>query len=136
MVFTPMPAERDAPSLGPYAPHEPPLMLPADVMFSFDSAKLRPEAESALQRAVQIINARPTGKNVSIEGHADASGPAAYNQRLSLERAQAVKQWLVLHGVPGAQGFAVTGYGETRPIASNNGPQGRQKNRRVEIRFP
>ena len=104
---------------------EPPLLIPADILFAFDSAKLKPEAESVLNAAVKIINARPKGKIVSIEGHTDAEGTSTYNLNLSLERALAVKHWLVGHHIPDAPSFLVMGLGETKPVAMNRNADGR-----------
>jgi outer membrane protein OmpA-like peptidoglycan-associated protein len=75
---------------------------------------------------------------IAIEGHTDSIGGADYNMTLSENRARAVRDWLAAHGfIPAAS--AIKGYGKTRPIAPNttpdgkDDPQGRQKNRRVEI---
>lgn len=112
--------------------------LAADVMFDFDQAVILPAAEETLGRAAGIIRERG-GSQVRIEGHTDAKGDDAYNQRLSRARAEAVRAWLAgLGGVSGVQ-YDVKGLGETRPIAPNakadgsDDPEGRRKNRRVEL---
>ncbi|GAW41286.1 Photosystem I P700 chlorophyll a apoprotein A2 [Brevundimonas sp. SH203] len=111
--------------------------LPADVLFDFDKATIRPDAEPALTRAAELLKSYPTAQ-VSIGGHTDAKGDDAYNDGLSLRRARAVAERLqAAAGRPlGAEGF-----GERRPVAPNvkpdgsDDPAGRQKNRRVEIRI-
>jgi outer membrane protein OmpA-like peptidoglycan-associated protein len=111
--------------------------LAADVLFDFDKATLQPKAEATLTKAAQFIRERAAG-TVRIEGHTDAKGDDAYNQRLSQRRADSVRQWFVRQGLRGLQ-FSSRGFGETRPVAANakpdgaDDPDGRQKNRRVEI---
>ena len=112
--------------------------LSADVLFEFDKADLLPAAEQTLARAAAVIRDRGQGV-VRIEGHTDAKGDDAYNQRLSQRRADSVRRWLVEKGSVGGVRFEVSGLGETRPVAPNekadgsDDPDGRQKNRRVEI---
>jgi outer membrane protein OmpA-like peptidoglycan-associated protein len=111
--------------------------LAADVLFEFDKAALLPKAEATLTKAAEFIRERAVG-TVRIEGHTDAKGDDAYNQRLSERRADSVRQWLVKQRLRGLQ-FSSRGFGETRPVAPNarpdggDDPDGRQKNRRVEI---
>ena len=112
--------------------------LQADVLFDFDKADLKPEAVPSLQKVGAVINGYPNVP-VRIEGHTDAKGADAYNMTLSESRAASVKGWLVRDG--GVDGGRITTYGrgETRPAAPNakpdgrDDPEGRQKNRRVEI---
>lgn len=111
--------------------------LAADVLFDFDKATLRPRAEESLSKAAAIIE-RNAGGTIRIEGHTDNHGNDAYNQKLSERRAEAVRQWFGRSGMGGLQ-FSVRGFGETRPVAPNtkadgsDDPEGRQRNRRVEI---
>ena len=113
------------------------LSLVADALFAFDQWSLTPEAEQTL--IVVVPEIEKAGKHpVSIEGHTDAKGTDEYNRALSEQRAATVKQWLVARGaVP--DGARVVGYGEKKPVAPNeksdgsDDPEGRQKNRRVEI---
>jgi len=113
------------------------LRVLGDALFDFDKATLRPDAEETLAAAgAEILKA---GKHpVTIEGHTDSIGGADYNMALSENRARAVRDWLAAHGFIPAES-AIKGYGKTRPIAPNttpdgkDDPQGRQKNRRVEI---
>jgi outer membrane protein OmpA-like peptidoglycan-associated protein len=112
--------------------------LAADVLFDFDRANLRAEAREALGRVAGIIREHPRSK-VRVEGHTDAKGAEGYNQKLSERRARAVRNWLAKDGGLSRTGFIVKGLGESRPVAPNAGPdgsddpEGRQKNRRVEI---
>ena len=111
--------------------------LAADVLFEFDKATLLPKAEDTLKKAAGFVRERAAGV-VQIEGHTDAKGDDAYNQRLSERRADSVRQWFVRNGLRDVQ-FSSKGLGETRPVAPNakpdgsDDPDGRQKNRRVEI---
>jgi len=110
--------------------------LPADVLFDFDKWDLRPEAGPALDKVVAVLQAYPKAA-VLIEGHTDGKGNDQYNQKLSERRADSVRNWLAAHGVGAA--ITIRGWGKSRPVAPNtkpNGsddPEGRQKNRRVEI---
>jgi outer membrane protein OmpA-like peptidoglycan-associated protein len=106
--------------------------LPADVLFDFDEADIRPDAAAALGHLATLVRAHP-GRRVRLEGHTDAEGSDAYNQGLSERRARAVQSWLVeKEGIPAA-GFVARGFGESRPVASNDTEEGRQRNRRVEV---
>ena len=113
--------------------------LAADVLFDFDKADLLPKAEATLQRAADFVKERTrSGAVIRIEGHTDAKGSDSYNQKLSLRRADSVKRWLTAHGL-GAIRFTTEGFGAKKPVAPNqkpdgtDDPEGRQKNRRVEI---
>lgn len=111
--------------------------LAADVLFEFDRADLLPRAEEVLTRAAAMIRERAQG-TVRIEGHTDSKGDDAYNQRLSEQRAAAVRDWFVRNGLDGFT-FQTAGMGERQPVAPNekpdgsDDPDGRQKNRRVQI---
>jgi outer membrane protein OmpA-like peptidoglycan-associated protein len=112
--------------------------LSADVLFDFDKAEIKKEAEPSLQKVATVIRANP-GASVAIDGHTDAKGADAYNQKLSEARAASVKQWLVTNAQLDAATIATRGLGRTKPIAPNakpdgsDDPQGRARNRRVEI---
>ena len=112
--------------------------LSADVLFDFDKSDIKEEAAAALKQVATMIRDH-AGRPVRIEGHTDSKGADAYNQRLSEDRALSVKDWLVDEaGLDGAA-FETKGYGETKPVAENeksdgtDNPEGRQKNRRVDI---
>jgi outer membrane protein OmpA-like peptidoglycan-associated protein len=113
--------------------------LAADVLFDFDKATLRPEAREALRQLAAVIVQRSPRGAARIEGHTDALGSDAYNQRLSEQRARAVRDWLAsADGLRGVR-FSGRGFGESRPVAANtkpdgsDDPEGRQRNRRVEV---
>jgi outer membrane protein OmpA-like peptidoglycan-associated protein len=112
--------------------------LAADVLFDFDKADLRPAAQKTLHQAAGIISDKAKGA-VRIEGHTDSKGNDAYNQKLSERRAASVKTWFVDKEGLGSVQFSTQGFGAKKPVASNtkpdgsDDPDGRQKNRRVEI---
>ena len=112
--------------------------LAADVLFDFDKADILPKAQAALKQAAQIIQEKAKGA-VRIEGHTDSKGSDAYNQKLSERRAQAVKAWLTDKEGLRNVNFATQGFGAKVPKAPNqkpdgsDDPEGRQRNRRVEI---
>lgn len=112
--------------------------LSADVLFDFDSAELRAEAEQALRNVAEIIRAHE-GAIVRVEGHTDSKGSDSYNQDLSEERARSVRDWLMsADGLDGTE-FSTFGFGESKPAAANemtdgsDDPEGRLRNRRVDI---
>jgi outer membrane protein OmpA-like peptidoglycan-associated protein len=112
-------------------------LVGADALFEFDKATLTPDAEETLKVLAPLL-AKAGRHPATVEGHTDAKGSDSYNQTLSENRAKAVRDWLAAHGVLAAA-TPVKGWGKRRPVAPNakpNGsddPQGRQKNRRVEV---
>jgi outer membrane protein OmpA-like peptidoglycan-associated protein len=114
------------------------IAMSADVLFDFDKADLKKEATRSLERVVTVLKSYPRSE-VTIEGHTDAKGLEPYNQKLSERRATSVRQWLVVKGGLGTMHFITSGYGAKKPVAPNlkpdrsDNPEGRQKNRRVEI---
>jgi len=106
----------------------------ADVLFAFNRADLRPRATSVLRQVARSLAKRYPDRAVHIDGHTDSTGSPAYNQRLSLRRAAAVKRWLVAHGQISADRIAVRGYGETRPVDSNAAASGRAQPSRRDRR--
>jgi outer membrane protein OmpA-like peptidoglycan-associated protein len=113
--------------------------LAADVLFDFDKSTIKPEAASALHNVAEIIKDKGKGRSVRIDGHTDSKGGDAYNQKLSERRAASVKQWLVEKEGLNTIKMSTQGFGAKRPVAPNSkpdgsdDPEGRQKNRRVEI---
>ncbi len=79
-----------------------------------------------------MIKAHPD-KRILVAGHTDNLGDRESNQRLSIARASAVRDWLMEAAATSRVAFAIQGYGDTRPIADNRTPEGRARNRRVEI---
>ena len=112
------------------------IQLASDVLFDFDKAELRSGAIPSLQKVVTVMQSYPAYL-CTISGHTDGKGGKEYNEKLSERRADSVKSWLVAHGV--SNPITARGFGDTKPIVPNkkpNGsddPEGRQKNRRVEI---
>ncbi len=118
--------------------HEIKIELDADVLFDFDKYSLRPAATDSLREVGEV--AKSYGNSpVLIEGHTDGKGTHPYNMKLSDNRAAAVKNWLVQNAGVAAARITTRGWGETKPVAPNtkpdgsDDPEGRQKNRRVEI---
>lgn len=104
-------------------------MMP--VHFGFDDASVRQQDQAALERFAQVANAHYRGANITIEGFADPAGSAAYNLRLSRERADAVRDFLVARGLDGAT-IRTVGYGKTRLVRNAQGDEaGAELNRRV-----
>jgi outer membrane protein OmpA-like peptidoglycan-associated protein len=114
------------------------IALSADVLFDFDSYALRTAAADSLRKVADVLNEYSTSPAL-IEGHTDGKGTDQYNQTLSDRRADSVKRWLVEKGGVSSSRMTAKGWGKTKPIAPNakpdgsDDPEGRQKNRRVEI---
>jgi len=131
----PPPATPPTPPPPRPAPPPPPPPITIDlngVNFDFDKSALRPDAVQILNEAVTILKRYPDMR-VEVAGHTDATGPAAYNQRLSERRAKAVYDFLVSNGISASRLSGPIGYGLTRPIAPNDTREGRAKNRRTEL---
>jgi len=92
------------------------IALAADVLFDFDKASLRPEAKPALDKVLEVLKSYPKA-SATIEGHTDGKGDDTYNNKLSERRAESVRGWLAANGAS----------------LNKDDPEGRQKNRRVEI---
>ncbi len=114
------------------------IQISGDVLFDFNAYTIRNEAEVELQKVVTILKKHPDA-SVLIKGHTDSKGSEDYNLKLSRERAQAVKNWLVTVANFDEHHINIVGLGESKPIALNKRPdgsdniEGRKKNRRVEI---
>lgn len=103
----------------------------SDVLFRSGSVELLPAARERLAKVSGIVLAYPS-LHVSIEGHTDSVGTDEYNQDLSERRAQSVRDYFVHGGIP-AGSVDARGFGKAEPVASNETPEGRQQNRRVEL---
>lgn len=101
------------------------------ILFGFDSYALSSAAEENIAELAETLK-KYEDTEILIEGHTDSLGSDDYNQRLSIERADAVASYLVKNGVAQNR-ISVEGYGETQPIASNTTDAGRAANRRVEV---
>jgi len=109
------------------------LRLPSDVLFDFDSAKLRPEADPLLTKAIGMITKYPEA-DIQIDGYSDSYGKPDYNSTLSQQRAQAVQTWLQNHITQDGYKFHSLGHGSTNFVVSTQGSiEQQQPNRRVEI---
>ncbi len=102
------------------------------VKFAFDRSDLLPESYPVLNDAVKLLTVN-ADLNVQIRGYTDSIGTAIYNDTLSLQRAEAVKAYLVSQGIASSR-LSTIGYGLTVPIATNTTEEGREVNRRVEFR--
>jgi len=113
------------------------ISLQGEILFDFDKSNLRPAAESTLAQVAKMIGSYPKAQ-VLIEGYTDSKGSGSYNAKLSDRRAVSVKTWFAKHGVA-ANSMQTHGWGAAKPVAPNthqdgsDDPDGRQKNRRVEI---
>jgi outer membrane protein OmpA-like peptidoglycan-associated protein len=113
------------------------ISLQGEILFDFDKSNLRPAAESTLAQVAKMIGSYPKAQ-VLIEGYTDAKGSDSYNAKLSDRRAVSVKTWFAKHGVA-ENSMQTHGWGAAKPVAPNthsdgsDDPDGRQKNRRVEI---
>jgi len=105
--------------------------LSSKVLFDVSKSAIKPEAEQSLNEVAGILKVYPANK-VLIEGHTDSSGNEKKNMHLSVDRAKAVYDFLVARGVDGTR-MQVFGYGDKRPVASNETERGKEQNRRVEI---
>lgn len=112
--------------------------LSGDVLFDFDRADIRSEAEPVLTGVADVLRQHPDAA-VTIAGYTDAKGSDSYNLSLSERRAASVKDWLVTNGGLNGANLTTQGLGEANPVAPNanpdgsDNPEGRQRNRRVEI---
>ena len=126
----PPPAPPDKPKPKP-APVAEKVTLAADVLFDFDKSVLKPEGKNKLDDLANKVKAINLEVVIAI-GHTDSIGSDAYNQKLSVRRAESVKAYLASKGVEPNRIYT-EGKGEKQPVASNKTKEGRQKNRRVEI---
>ena len=108
------------------------IIITKKIHFEFDKAVIRPISFRILDAVVDILKTNTGIRKVRVEGHCDYKGSDAYNMRLSQRRVNAVRQYLMAHGIEGDRLVAV-GYGESRPIATNETAEGRARNRRVEF---
>lgn len=111
----------------------PKIMELKGVTFEFDGTRLRPDAQTILDGASDVLLRYPDMK-VEIAGHTDSVGSEAYNQNLSEGRAASVREYFIGKGVPDGQ-MTSKGYGESQPLVDNATAEGRERNRRVELRI-
>jgi len=116
--------DRQLPNLG---------SLEKTMLFEFDKAMVKKDSYGEIQSLVNLLQVNPSLK-VSLEGHTDAMGSEAYNINLSKNRVNAVKDFLIYNGIPEGR-IIIEHHGETKPRQSNETTEGRQSNRRVDIRI-
>ena len=116
---------------GTAAPTSAKVTFNADALFDFDKSVLKPAAKASLDSLLGKIKSLTLEVIIAV-GHTDAIGTEAYNQKLSVRRANAVKKYLVSKGIEPNRIY-VEGKGKTQPVADNKTAEGRAKNRRVEI---
>ncbi len=104
-----------------------------DVHFESGKATLRKSSYDRLNEMVEYMKSKPSVK-LEIAGHTDNVGSKQDNKKLSLQRAKAVKNYLVEQGIEEKR-LVAKGYGESQPVATNETKEGRQKNRRTEVRI-
>ena len=112
------------------AGQEPQGLVLEGILFDTGRATIQAESFPRLDRVVEYLTHKPSAR-IGISGHTDNVGNARANQRLSEGRARAVRDYLIEHGIDGSRVEAV-GYGDQRPVASNDNEAGRQQNRRIE----
>ena len=105
--------------------------IPNDISFDVGSAAIKPELRAVLDPFASSLQGDPSAQ-VTIVGHTDSTGSDALNNKLSIERADSVRDYIVTRGVAAGR-VATAGRGDREPIADNNTDAGRAKNRRVEI---
>ncbi len=132
-----LPEERVAQAPPPPPPAPPPptrrRIVLRGVNFDFDKSAIRADARPILDEAVATLRNEPDIR-ISVEGHTDAIGTDAYNQKLSERRARAVADHLARGGISASR-MTTEGFGESKPVASNASADGRAQNRRVELRI-
>jgi len=125
------PAPKPAPAPAPQPPAATKVTYAADAFFDFDKAVLKAEGKAKLDDLVGKVKAINLEVIIAV-GHTDAVGDDAYNQKLSVKRAEAVKAYLVTKGIEKNRVYT-EGKGEKQPVADNKTKEGQAKNRRVEI---
>jgi OOP family OmpA-OmpF porin len=133
-VADPDPTQNGCPKLARLVNNE--IVIKQQVQFNVygksRSDTVAPVSKDLMNEIRDVIIHHPEIVKIEVQGHTDDSGDDAYNQRLSEERAQAVRQWLIDAGIP-ADKLVAKGYGYTKPLADNRIRQGRQQNRRVQF---
>jgi outer membrane protein OmpA-like peptidoglycan-associated protein len=109
------------------------IVINEKVQFEFDSHRILPVSHDLLNEVAQVIKDNPQIKKIEVEGHASSEGSESHNLRLSDRRANSVMQYLTRQGQIPREMLQAKGYGISRPIASNDTDEGREKNRRVEF---
>jgi len=109
------------------------IQITKQVEFEFDRAIILPKSYPILDEVVRLLKANPEIKLVSVEGHTDNVGRTDYNEKLSADRAAAVREYLVKRGGIAPERLTSKGFGASKPLATNDTDEGRARNRRVEF---
>lgn len=109
------------------------IVIHEKIQFELNKAIIKEDSFSLLGEIAQVIKENPHIKKIQIEGHASSEGSDRYNKKLSDKRAKAVRKHLVDTGGINGDMLTAIGYGEEKPIATNDTEEGREKNRRVEF---
>ncbi|WP_235212251.1 OmpA family protein [Sphingobacterium sp. ML3W] len=104
--------------------------ISSDLLFPTNSSYLTEKAKLELSKVATLL--KGSSSKIRVDGHTDATGTVEYNQWLAEKRANSVKKFLTDAGISGAR-ISAKGIGQTKPVADNKTPEGRQKNRRVEV---
>lgn len=103
----------------------------SDVLFPLNSSYLTDQAKGEIDKLVNLLADYPDASLI-VDGHTDATGTEEYNQWLSEKRAESVKNYIADHHIDASR-ITTNGYGQSKPVAANDTPEGRQQNRRVEV---
>jgi len=110
------------------------IVIDEKIQFEFDSAQIQRRSHSILNDVIKVMEANPQIEELDIIGHTSSEGSKKHNQELSRDRAQAVKQYLLDHGLTEDR-LTSQGKGPSEPIADNDTEEGREANRRVEFKI-
>lgn len=108
------------------------IVISEQVKFQTETALLLPDSAAILREVARVLREHPEIVSLEVAGHTDATGSAEYNRTLSEDRARAVSEWLIAHGVERSR-LQARGYGQERPLGDNATEAGRARNRRVEF---
>lgn len=122
----------EAPPVSIEAPYEEKIIITQKIHFEFARWNIRPVSYPILDDVVEVLKANPDIRQVRIEGHTDWIGSEAYNMKLSNQRADSVRNYLISKGIAPSR-LVAQGFGKGHPIADNNTEEGRAKNRRTEF---
>lgn len=128
-------AKQTAPTMAARAPIEPnavKVTLAGETLFDFDKSVIKPTGKAMLDALIAKMNTELKVEVIIVVGHTDSVGTDAYNQKLGMRRANAVKAYFISKGIEANRVYAES-KGEKQPVADNKTAQGRAKNRRVEI---
>lgn len=131
-VAPPPPPQQDPPPAKKVEIRDNRIEIGEKIQFAYNKAEVLSVSFALLDEIAKVIQENPHVQKISIEGHASAEGEDQHNLLLSKARAEAVRAYLVAKGVA-AERLSSTGHGETKPLATNDTDEGREKNRRVEF---